>query len=315
MRPEGPRLAGYVRALRAALAALAPDVTWPPMAQGLAHLHALDPAVSGDLLGPAEVMPGTGMPAWTWLERASAEAVVARSEPQHRSHTDAELQRIQALDPELGERLACRQALHAHLREHEILPHTRLEGAVRCLEPMLDVLLTYDRIGPEGRWERISVELSAPPERSPVGLGIRDGGRVTVAESLRHLLTRHYATEIVALVEQVEEATQSHVQRLSRGWIGPFWFPGISLPEGVPDVLGTGLVLHGTLELAGRDVRASGHIDPMQFARAQSGSVAVFRERRLAATTALIPHAHEWFTSAGPRGTVHPIGAPVRRRL
>lgn len=312
---EGARLGGYCRALSAAVSALAPDVTWPPLAECLAHLQALDPALSGDVLAPAEVMPETGMPAWTWLERASAEAVVARSGEGGRTHTEAELQRIAALDPALGERMACRQALHGHLRERTLLPHTRLTGAVRSLEPHLDLHLSYDRIAPDGRWERIGIELRCDAMRPAQGVALREGGRVEVSGALRHLLTRHYATELVALQQQVEEATSARVRRLSRGWIGPFWFPGIPVPSGVPEVLGTGLVLHGAHEVTGSTLQVSGHLDPLVPPCTTPMGRHLFRERRLAVSANLQDAAHAWFAAAGMRGTVHPIGAPRRRRL
>ena len=70
-----PERAGpYARALRVALEALAPNEDHVPLAAASRHLRALDPAVSGTLLTPAEVVDATGMPAYPWMERVEAEA-------------------------------------------------------------------------------------------------------------------------------------------------------------------------------------------------------------------------------------------------
>ena len=309
------RVGPWVRALRAAANALAPDEGWVPLAEILAHLDALDPALSGDLLLPAEVMPATGMPSYGWLSRAVAEATVDRSADPALDPVDAELARVRALDPALGERMARRRALHRHLRSSQILPTTRLHGAVRRKAPTLDLVLRYDRIAPDGRWQRIGFELRSGSERVPDGLYLSGEDRVGVDEALLHLLTRHFATGLLSLHAQLEAATGVKVVHLSRGWLGPFWWPSVSLPDGVDPRLGAGVLLHSTREQVGLGIRSSRHVDPLHPPPVESApeSMGVFRERRLACSAALMLPAREWFEAAGMRGAVVPI-VPIRAR-
>src|SRR5262245_27051484 len=94
------RVGPYVRALMAGLTALAPSEDHVPLSAALDHLAALDPTNGGALLAPGEVWPRTGMPTYSWLERARSEAEFAARgtgpEP-----SEAELVRVHALDPEL----------------------------------------------------------------------------------------------------------------------------------------------------------------------------------------------------------------------
>ena len=311
------RVGPWVRALRAAANALAPDEGWVPLAEILAHLDALDPALSGDLLLPAEVMPATGMPSYGWLSRAVAEAAVARSADAALDPSDAELARVRDLDPALGERMARRRALHRHLRSVALLPTTRLYGAVRRKVPSVDLVLRYDRIAPDGRWQRIAFELRSPPGQLPDGLGLSGEDRVRVDEALLHLLTRHFATGLLALRAQLEAATGVEVVHLSRGWLGPFWWPGVTLPEGVDPRLGAGVLLHASREQVGAAIRSSRHVDPLHPPPVESvpEALGVFRERRLACNAALLVPAQQWFEAAGLQGAVVPIAQPRARRL
>src|SRR5262245_22525955 len=93
----------YVRALRAALATLAPGEDHVPLSGALDHLAALDPANGGDLLAPAEISSSSGMPLYAWLERARSEAELAAKE--RIDPDDAELERVRALDVELAARM------------------------------------------------------------------------------------------------------------------------------------------------------------------------------------------------------------------
>ncbi|MDP7112416.1 MAG: hypothetical protein QGH45_10645 [Myxococcota bacterium] len=163
------RIGPYTRALQAGVDALAPNDDHVPLPRTLAHLQALDPALSGDLLLPGEVDDRSGLPAFVWMERALAE------------------------------------------------------------------------------------------------------------------------------------------QAVSRGALGPFWFPGFPLPDGVPATLGRGLVLHSTAEVVGDDVHTSAHRDPLiapdPEERPPDGTW-LYRERRLAVSAGLIDAARSW---AADRGCVVPV--------
>jgi hypothetical protein len=276
------RAGPYVRALRAALDVLAPNEDHVPLSAALDHLAALDPALSGTVLLPAEVSTRTGMPTYTWLERAAAEAALAARHP---DPPDDEITRALALDTMLGERMAARRAVHRHLRGAELLPATRLVGAVRRRTAAgAEVGLAYDRFSPDGRWVRVRAEITLPGSSSRA-LNVDADGGLAIEESLQHLFTRQFATSAAALRAQLEDALGCRVGRLARGWIGPFWFPGVELPAGVPPALGEGLLLHASTEIVARDVRRSLHRDPFEpesTDRPPPG-FGVFRERRFAA--------------------------------
>jgi len=316
LQPE--RVGPYIRALYAALDALAPDDSWVPMAEGLNHLHALDPAVSGQLLAPAEVVEHTGMPTYAWLARAAAESELAHRASPALDPSDQRLEQVRGLDPDLAERMRARRDLYLHLRPASLLPTTRIQGAARRLEPTLDLHLRYDRIAPDGRWARIRFEISADKGAIPAGVSLTDEGRLQVDSALKHVLTRHFATPLLALAQQLSDTLGTQVTSLGRAWIGPFWWPGMGLPNDVPQALGQGLVLHASREVVGVDVRHSGHIDPWRDPPASESlpdGHHLFRERRLAVSQNLVAEALGWYTAAGMRGTVLPIGLPRRRQL
>lgn len=314
MRLPGERVAPYLRALEASLEALAPNDDFVPLSEGVAHLRALSPGLGGDQLAPAEVSGRTGMPGFAWLDRARAEQVLAlRTDPRDEA-SDAELQRAASLDPALGQRLRGRRDLHRHLRSHELLPALRLQGAVRRLEPV-DVAIWYDRMAPDGRWLRLRVELRLDGGRSP--LQVHGAGRLHVDDTLQHFFTRHFADRIDALVPQLEEACSGEVRRVARSWIGPFWFPGIALPEGVPEALGSGLLLHASTEVASVDIEGEVHHDPLVHPLEERlpPRLGVFRERRFAATGRVVGPTRAWAEERGCRNVVVSVGGGVRRRL
>ncbi len=307
MELTAERAGPYVRALGAALDALAPNEDHVPLSEALDHLAALDPAMSGAVLLPAEVSRHTGMPTYAWLERAQAEAVVARRGES--AIRDDELRRAEALDPELAARLAARRQVHAHLRRAELLPATRLTGAVRRRTADGTQLgLAYDRISPDHRWVRVRVEVEVPEGATPA-LSIDLDGQLTLEEELQHLFTRHFATAAIALFTSVQDALGGRILRLARGWLGPFWFPGVQLPEGANPELGQGLLLHATTEILARDVRRSLHLDPLEPApreRVPAG-FGVYRERRLAAAGRALPAAQRLVGPRGPGSSVVPV--------
>lgn len=322
---DAARAGPYLRALSAGLHALAPSAVHVPLAEAMAHLDALDPSLSADLLAPAELDPRSGMPAWSWLERARAEAALATEGGPRTAYSDQEIARAGALDPALGQRLAARSALHRFLRGVDLLPLTRLGAALRRVHRTADVLLTYDRIAPDGRWLRLSVDLAlAPSALSDGTFARRADARLRPHDGVQHLLTRHATTPLLALQSSLEAAIGGPVTRLSRGTIGPFWFPGLALPEGAPACVEGALVLHMSHELVAGDVHQAAHRDPWQAApldeRPPAGQ-AIFRERRFAASPGVVDRLLAWSQARGTQAIVVPLhprptaGAAVRRTL
>lgn len=336
MTELGPERTGpYVRALSAALAALAPSEEHVPLSKALDHLAALDPANGGGLLDPAEITPN-GMPGFAWLERARSEAELARGHTRPEP-TDAELARADALDPALARRMRDRRELHRRLRTAELLPATHLAGAVRWIGPIgqptttattstfdrappppgtleSTIGLAYDRLAPDGRWVRLRIELVA---RGTAGgaMWVDRSGRLQVDDSVRHLFTRHFGSTLGALRVQLEEVIDGTVLRLSRGLIGPFWFPGVAIPRGLPPGIGEGLLLHASTEIIDARMPESRHLDPLVPAEPDPGGWPVFRDRRFAASGRAYDAVRAWGELAGMRLHVAPIstGGPRRR--
>lgn len=318
MELPAERVGPYVRALRAALDALAPNEDHVPLSAALDHLHALDPALSGRLLLPAEV-GASGMPSYPWLERARSEAVLAARGTDETDPSDAHLARAMALDPDLGARMQDRRALHRHLRTAELLSPTRLVGAVRRVgdSGWTQVALAYDRMVPDGRWVRIRLELKTPGP--PTGaLRLDRHGRLIIDESVQHLLTRHFPTSLMVLRSQVAEAVGAEILHLGRSWLGPFWFPGVEVPPTVPAELGQGLLLHASAELVAHDVRESRHLDPLEAPTIDEvpEGHGVYRDRRFAASSeALAERVRDWCAAQGMRPQVVVLGRARQRRL
>lgn len=314
---EPGRVGSYVRALHSAVNTLAPDETWVPMRRALNHLHAIDPAVSGNLLAPAELSASTGMPAYTWMARAVAEQELARSLDAAGHKSDGELERVSRLDQDLGERMRIRRSLHQHLRGKTLLASTYMDGAVRRLEPQTDTHIRYDRTSPDGRWLRIQFDLRTPKGRAPLGTAFAGEGRVQVKDSLQHLLTRHFSTPLTALMASLADVTNAQVLTLTRAYLGPFWFPGMTLPVSAPPQLGQGLLLHATREILATELDGAHHLDAFEPAPEERipDGYGVFRERRFSCSQPLLVPVRDWCERAGFRGTVLAMGVPKARRL
>lgn len=307
------RIGPYVRALATGLNQLAPHGDFVPLMPALAHLRALDPVVSGEQLLPAEIHDTTGMPTFGWMQRVSSEKVLAS---QGADPSEEDIARASRLDPELARRLATRRALRVHVRENELLPVTQLECALRRHGAVTEITASYDRLAPDGRWLRIRFIVRAPGKARALGPFRIDNGRLTVDPLLQHLLTRHFATTMMLLREQIEAHTSAQVVRLSRGWVGPFWFPGIQLPSGVPAALGKGLLLHLASEVVAEDVHHGGHLDPLLDVGDElvpTGQKA-YRERRFAASANVMEAVGEFCRSAGMRCPITPIEGRSRPR-
>jgi len=313
------RVGPYVRALQASLNALAPNDDHVPLSAALAHLEALDPVTSGRLLIPAEYSIKSGMPSFAWMERAIAEAKLARQSTDAEDPSDAKLKSVAELDQGLATRMRDRRQLHQHLRRARLLPTTRLTAAVRRLGKSTDFSVRYDRMVPDSRWLRIRFEVRVPSQRRSAGPLVADAqGRLKVGDSLQHFITRHFADPLVALHKQLEEATDAQVFRLSRSLVGPFWFPGVQIPTDVPPSLGKGLMLHVSSEVVAEDVHMDRHLDPWieppKDERPPDG-LNVYRERRFAANPAVLPEAQKWAERLGFRNIVVPIARNRRRDL
>jgi hypothetical protein len=308
------RAASYLRAIRAALQALAPNEDHVPLSEADAHLQALDPALGGDVLAPFGVDPVSGLPDFGWMERAAAEQAVARGGaregPQVVGAEHHDWTRAARLDAGLAARMQARETLHGFLRQHPILPVTRLHAALRRRGEHWDYSLAYDRMMPGGGWMRLKVELSGPAKWSAGLLETRPDGGVTVDPGFRHLLARHSVTPIAALHTHLEESLSVSVPRVSRGFVGPFWFPGLDLPTDAPDALRGGLALHLALEVLGSDVHTPAHRDPW-VPRRQGEPIpvgfGVFRERRFAVAPAMVPGVRSWAAACGAQTIVVPI--------
>ena len=301
----------YLRALHTGLNRLAPGDDHVPLAEALAHLEALDPNLSGELLYPAAVDERSGLPAFPWMERALAEQALARTATDLDEPDDEGLAHAAQLDPALGQRMTQRRALHRHLRRHVLLPVSRLTASLRCRQPREEFVLAYDRMVPGGTWMRIRCDLCAPPGWSSSGLlRVRKDDRVIIDEGLHHLFTRHSITPLLGLQAQLASTTGVGVTRLARSAVGPLWFPGIPAPAGAPSELLAGLLLHLSTEVVADDVNHPVHRDPWippPRREVPPHGQGIFRERRFAATPELIRHAEDWGRSGGFEVSVVPL--------
>ncbi len=312
MEMPAARVGPYLRALRAGLFALAPNEDHVPLREVDAHLQALDPALSGDVLAPAALDPSSGMPAFPWMERAVAEQAVARAATfgDVRDAAGQDWGRAAHLDPALAARMQARARLHRFLRDQALLPVTRLRAALRRRGAEWDYSLRYDRMMPGGGWMRLTAELSGPARWSAGLLDHRPDGTVGVDPGFRHLLARHSVTPIVALQAHLEESLTVRVPRLTRAFLGPFWFPGLALPADAPDAARGALVLHAAVEVLGADVHSPAHRDPWVPRRTGEGVPAgfgLFRERRFAASPPAVAGLTAWATSRGAPTVVVPL--------
>ncbi|MFH1465734.1 MAG: hypothetical protein ABIO70_15210 [Pseudomonadota bacterium] len=309
MRLPPERLGPYLRALRAGLISLAPNADFPPLEPLLALLEALDPACSGDLLAPAELDERSGLPSLPWLERARAEAgaTTTAEEPD-----DRRIARAMALDPALGARMEARRRLHALFQRQPPLPVAHLDVVLERLDTEARFVVSYDHMPANGGWARVRAELAGTRAWAAAGaIAASDPrGALQIHPGLRHLLARHAATPLTALHAQLTEVLAASVLRLSRGSLGPFWFPGLPLPPEVPPELGGGLVLHQSSEVVGVDIRASRHLDP--WCAPPEGELVprgsqVVRERRLCASPGLLPSLERWGQARGVPVVVLPL--------
>ncbi|MFK7926849.1 MAG: hypothetical protein AB8H79_01580 [Myxococcota bacterium] len=300
MKLEPARVGPYLRALSAALHALAPHQDWPPMQSVLDHFRALQPSLCGDLLSPADVDSTSGMPAFAWMERASAEAAFAREGAVLK--TDAQIERAHHLDGALGRRLEARRDLHAFLRGAPILGMSTAVARARRLRNATEVLVELDAVLPDGRLRRTRLVLAAPDGSMDLGCArVHADGSIKLDPGLAHVVTRHDRSPLIALLAQVRQATQGRVCRVSRGFIGPFWFDGVALPPGVPEPVGQGLCLNLLHEAVGDDIVNGVLRDPLLDARPlrDPEGLQLVQDRRFACTPPVQRALRDWCNARG----------------
>ena len=290
-----------------ALDRLGPNEDFVPLTESLALLHALSPAVSGPLLAPAE-LSFTGMPAFAWISRLYSEQVLALKTSPSGDTPQADIDRAMALDPELGARVQGRRDLHRFLREQSLLPSRRIFGALKRRKPALELRLYFDHVDPTGRWVRVVADLREPAKSGlslssnrvgPASLN-RDG-RVVLEPGVLDLFMRHASVPLDALHAQLTEAF-GEVTRLSRSAVGPFWFPSVALPAGIPAELGQGLALHLSTDCISLDIAASSSQDPLHpVVETGPGDLHRYRGRRVACTKALVSEYSRWSQSLDSR--------------
>ncbi|HJN74159.1 MAG TPA: hypothetical protein QGF58_09530 [Myxococcota bacterium] len=297
----GPERAGpYLRALRAALETLAPHGDYVPLSEATALLEALDPALSADVVLPARAEPASGMPDFAWISRVVAEQHLASRGDDDTDLDDESIERALRLDPDLGQRMQARRRLHRFLRRNPILPSSRLIAALHRRKPTIDVTVTWDRLAADGRWRRVRCTVRWPSRHFLGPIELTEEG-IFVPEGVVHLFSRHADVPILGLREQLAAGLGGQILRLSRGTIGPFWFPGIKLPRGVPEDLGSGLLLHLVSEILAEDVQESRHMDPLLPDESEDvvEGVGLFRQRRFAASPPVLAAVQDWGAATG----------------
>lgn len=308
MSPALPqdRVSGYLRALGTALDRLGPNEDFVPLTESLALLHGLSPGLGGPLLAPAALSP-SGMPAFAWISRLYSEQVLALKTDPSGDTPQADIDRAMALDPELGARVLGRRELHRFLRgrgpgkAQPLLPSRRVFGALKRRKPVLELRLYFDHVDPGGRWVRVIADLRQAPSGAlslgPDRVGparLDRHGRVHLEPGVLDLFMRHAAVPLDALHAQLSEAFGA-LTRLSRSAVGPFWFPGVALPAGIPAELGQGLALHLQTECVSLDIAASSSQDPLRpVAESGPGEMERYLGRRVACSKALCASFSAW---------------------
>lgn len=254
------RVVPWLRALSAAIRAIAPHDDFVPMGDALAHLDALSPALSADLLLPAEVDPDSGMPSLGWMTRATAEQALGRH-PKPVSDT------VRALDPQLAARMEARSRLATHLASHRLLPVLKLTGRVRRIDTQTTAFVVFDHIDPGGRWVRTRVELTAPAGTHDLGLvQVDSDARIVVQPGLHNVFARHILTSLPSLQVALQGLTTARVTRVSRASLGPFWYPGGPQVQVMPADVSKTLVLHALHEVMGDALTQTVTNDPLATA-------------------------------------------------
>jgi hypothetical protein len=300
----------YIRALCSGLRVLAPNEEQVPLAELLGHLEAMDPENTGELFSPCSLDPVTGLPALAWMERVLAQASLL-SAPNHTGWSAEELARARRLDPELGARLSARAWMLRHLASAKLLPRTRLIVQQQTRGRREAYVLSLDRVIPSMGWMRLRLVAEGPAGWHQ-GKWRRLPDNTWLAEEwLHHLLSRHAITPMVILHQTLQDKLEAWVLQMSRGIIGPFWFPG-SRPEPAPPSVFEGrLALNISSESMGLDIVQSAHRDPwippIPGEELPPGQC-MFRDRRFAVSRDRVEAVRAWAVERGYPTIVEPIG-------
>jgi hypothetical protein len=304
------RVGPYIRALRAGLRALAPDRDHASFEELDVHLESLDPAISTSLLLPAQVDAMTGLPDISWMDRVRAERAAA---DEVRPTDPKRIAAIRSADPVLARRLTGRVQLLEWLKGRRLAQDFAVEAAV--IRRGKDrgaagrrVRITMDRRLPRAGWTRVRLEVDTP-ERHDGVIVQREAGRVvTLHGGFSDLLARHAFSPLAGLHRILSDVTGQTIHRLSRGVIGPFWFPGGPQPTPGVDWAHGALVLQLGLEVIGREVRTRTHHDPLsQQLFAPDQTVGTYRGRRFAVSPQCVDAARAWCASITGAADVVPL--------
>jgi hypothetical protein len=153
----------------------------------------------------------------------------------------------------------------------------------------------------------------------PLATGVLVLGLGTATRLLGHLSAqgKEYVATIALGIATSTDDAQGEVLRLSRAWIGPFWFPGVERVVDAPAELFSGLVLHASTEVVGVDLRGHQQADPLAgppVERLPPG-FGSFRERRFAASPKLVEPLRAWCASFSAACVVVPVVGGRPRRL
>ena len=300
----------YLRALRAGLRVLAPGQDHPPLEHLDAHLHALDPAVSETLLLPAQIDVHTGLPSLSWMDRVRAEQSASE---QVRPLDPQRIEAIRDADPALTRRLRGRLQLLAWLRDRPLsrefcaVAEVVRQGEGRHAEGRR-VRVTLDRRSPGAGWIRLRVDLNASRNRADMVLRRAAGSAIVLEDGFEDLLARHVMSPLPGVHSILSAGCGLHIHRISRGTLGPFWFPGGPAPRDPPEWVDGALVLHLGLEVIGEDVRTRTHHDP--FSRpliAPDRALGTYRGRRLAVSPHRTEAAEAWCRAGAGVADVVPL--------
>jgi len=203
-------------------------------------------------------------------------------------------------DPVLAERLTGRIRLLEILGDRPLVPELavtahvvrRGEGRRNAAKQVRVVL---DRRIPGVGWTRIRLDVDTSADDVPDVFGSGSEHSVMVKPGFAELLSRHAISPLGGLLAVLMDVVGLRIHALSRGVIGPFWFPGGPVLNGMPAWADGALVLHSTIEVMGEGVRTMSNHDPLEHARvdrqAEGGR---FRGRRMAVSPHRVEAARAW---------------------
>jgi hypothetical protein len=265
------RLSAWLAAFDVALRSVGLREEHPPLPRLRRRLQALDPARTGDLFLPAEISPRSGMPAASWWGRPLAEARAGGGPD--------DAGRAAALDAALGRRVAARTFVRGLLADDAAAP--RLTARVRRAPS--EIVVTLDLALADDRQARLGVVLTTGPD-GPFSVS---AGAVRAEPEVEDTLARLAGLETAGIEAILTERWRARIAQVSRGVVGPAWFPGIAVPDGAPSGLSAGFALCATTEVRGAGAD--------QY------------DARWAANRAALPGVTAWVRATDRRAVIRPI--------